>query len=198
MASLGAWPASIRVRTCSFVPQTNQRANASPGGGSEQVVDILNDRWIVMVSIPMRRHTNAAAVEAFLASFRGMVNTVNLWHFVRPQPRGTMRGTPTLSAAASQGAASLSITTTAGATLLAGDMIGVGGLLLQVQSDAAADGAGAMTVTLVNRIRTALASGAGVTWDKPTAPFRKLSDSGVMYVPGGTEEISVTLGEAIS
>ena len=38
-----------------------------------------------------------------------------------------------------------------------------------------------MDVTLVNRLRAALSSGAAVTWDKPTIPFRKLSDSGVLY-----------------
>ena len=73
MASLGLWKDSLRVRTCRLVPFTNQRVNAAPGGGSEQAVDMLNDRWLLDVSFGPRRHVNAAALEAFDNSFRGQV-----------------------------------------------------------------------------------------------------------------------------
>jgi hypothetical protein len=198
MSSLGTWPATIRPRSCRFMLATNQRVHASPYGGSEQVVDLLNDRLMCSLTLPARKHTNAAALEAFLASFRGQTRTINAWHFTRPAPRGTLRGSPTLSAAAAQGAASLSIATTANATLLAGDMIGVGGLLLMVQSDAQANASGAMTVQIVNRLRAGVSSGAAVAWDRPTAPFRLMSHSGVQYIPGGTDEVYMELAEAIA
>jgi hypothetical protein len=197
MASLGTWPTSIEPISARLMLKTNQRANASPDGGSEQVLDMLNDRWMMYLTLPVASYDDAAAVEAFLASFRGMVNTVDLWHFARPTPRGTLDGAPTLNAAAAQGAASIPITTTAGKTVKAGDMLGVGGLLLQAAADATANGSGVLTVTLVNRLRTALASGAAVTWNKPTAPFRLLSHSGMTYAGALAEEVTLTLGEAI-
>jgi hypothetical protein len=198
MSTLGTWPTTIRPRSCRFMLATFQRMHSSPYGGSEQFVDLLNDRLMCSLVLPANTHGGAAAVEAFLASFRGQVRTIDLWHFTRPAPRGTMRGSPVLSANAAQGAASLSITTTANATLLAGDMIGVGGLLLMVQADAQANGSGAMTVTIVNRLRKALTSGAAVAWDKPTAPFRLMSHSGVQYIPGTTDDVSMELSEAIA
>lgn len=180
-----------------MVMVANQLVNESPYGGDEQVVDKLNDRWSCSLTLPVRKHADAAAIEAFLASFRGQVNWISLWHFVRPAPRGTMRGTPTLSGAVAQGASSLPITTTAGATVLTGDMLGVGGLLFMASADATADGLGAITVPLVNRVRTALSSGAAVTWDKPTAPFRLLSHSGVNYIPGIADEVTLELREKV-
>lgn len=176
--------------------QTTQRAFASPFGGSEQVIDMLNDRWLISLSLPNRKFADAAVIEAFIGSLRGMTNTVALYHWVRKVPRGTMRGAPTV-AAASAGDGSLAITTTAGATLLAGDMIGVGGLLLQVATDATADGAGAMVLPITNRLRTAISGGSAVVWDKPTAPFRLASPSAVQYIPGYAPEVSFDFVEAI-
>lgn len=199
MASLGNWPSSIVPKSVRMQLQTNQRANAGPGGGSEQVIDMLNDRWMAYVTLPVRKFAEAAAVEAFLASFRGQVNTVNLWHFARSAPRGTMRGTPTMFANASQGSAAIQIQAVAGETLLAGDVIGAGGQLLMVAADATAQvsPAGQLDVTLVNRLRTALSSGASVTWSTPMAPFRLLSHTGVLYSKGVTDEVDLVLGEAI-
>lgn len=57
------------------------------------------------------------------------------------------------------------------ATLLAGDMLGSSGQLFQVAENATANDAGAMTVTLVNRVRAAISSSTAVTWNKPTAEF---------------------------
>jgi len=177
---------------------TTQRAHSSPFGGSEQVVDLLNDRWIANVSLPLRLHRDAAEVEAFVASMRGMTNTVNLYHFVRKVPRGTMRGTPTtINNPAAQGSASLLIAATVGATLLAGDLIGVSGLLLQVADDCVANGSGNITVPLVNRLRKSIPAGTAVVWDKPTAPFRMMSTPAVQYVPGYAEGVSLDFAEVI-
>lgn len=57
------------------------------------------------------------------------------------------------------------------ATILAGDMLGVSPQLFQVREDAMANDLGQMTVKLVNRTRTSLASGLPVVWDRPTATF---------------------------
>lgn len=197
MASLGTWPAGIKPTDARLTMQTNQRVNASPFGGSEQAVDMLNDRWMMTLTLAPMFNRDGGAVESFLASFRGQVNTVNLWHFARPTPVGTLDGSPTLSASAAQGAASIAIATTAGRTLKAGDMVGAGGLLLMAAADATANGSGVLTVSLTNRLRIALSAGAAVTWNKPTAAFRLLAHSGVGYSGSMAEEVTMSLGEAI-
>ena len=192
---LGVWPNAF-----SLMLSTVQRVHASPFGGSEQVVDLLNDRWMISMSLPpTTKAYRSAAIAAFIAAMRGMTNTVNLYNMRQPAPRGTMRGTPSCTAT-SQGAAVIQIGTAgAGATLLAGDMIGAGGLLLQVASDCTADGAGFFSsVPLVNRVRKAISASSPVTWDRPTAPFRLISKSAVQYMPGYADSVSLDFAEVIT
>jgi hypothetical protein len=198
MASLGSWPSAFVPDSFKLVMQTSQRVNASPFGGSEQVLDLLCDRWICSLSLPMRDQASAAAVEAFLASFRGQINTVNLWHWVRPVPRGTLRGTLLTSGTQAQGASQLVLSGgTAGGTLLQGDLVGAGGQLLMVSTDCTADGSGNITVPLVNRLRAAILTAQSVTWNKPTLPFRVLSHAGIEYTPGIASQVDLSLGEVI-
>jgi len=187
-------PTTFKPRACTLAQYTSQRVNASPFGGAEQAIDLLNDRWMMSCELPPCTQENAAALEAFIGAMRGQTNTVNLWHFARPTVRGTIAGTKTLSAGASQGASSISITATG--TLLAGDMIGVGGLLLMVAADCTSS-VGVITATLTNRLRTSLSGGAAVTTTKPTAAFRLLATSGVQFVPGYATGASFDFGEVI-
>jgi hypothetical protein len=175
---------------------TTQRVHSSPFGGSEQAVDLLNDRWIASVSIPPRLHNDASDVEAFVASMRGMTNTVNLYHFVRKVPRGTLRGSPLVNNI-TQGSSNLYLFAVAGQTLLAGDMVGAGGLLFQVASDCVTNGVGDLIVPVVNRVRKTLPALTPVIWDKPTAPFRLMSTPSVQYVPGYAEGVSLDFAEVI-
>jgi hypothetical protein len=194
--SLIALPSGFCVNAFSMRQQTSQRVFASPFGGSEQVIDMLNDRWLVSLSTPVRYHPEAASLEAFIAALRGMTNTVALYHRVRKQPRGTMRGAP-LTNGVPVGASVVQIFTTPAATLLAGDMFGAGGLLFQVASDCVADGAGTLFAPIVNRVRKTLTVLTPVVWDKPTAPFRLASASAVQYIPGYATEVSLDFVEAI-
>jgi len=197
--SLITLPAAFEPRTVQLDLVTNQRVRADPFGGSEQATDLLNDRWTMSCALPDSPHAWGAWREAFIASFRGQTNWVALHHFVRPEPRGTMRGTPTLVGSHAMGARTLAITGgTAGGTLLAGDMLGVGGLLCMVQSDVTLDGAGAGAVAIVNSLRVAQSGGAAVTWDRPTALFRLLDASGVAYAPGVAGGPSFEFGEYIA
>lgn len=189
----GQYPREARL-----ILQTNQRAHASPFGGSEQVVDMLNDRWLASCTFPAAKLKNAAPLEAFLASMRGQTNTVGIWHFARPIPLGSLRGLPTLASNAAQGAAVVTLQTSAGATLLEGDLIGISGLLLMVQTNALANGAGVMTVPIVNRLRIALALGAAVSWDRPLVQCRMVGNSGVNYFPGQTAPVQCDFAEAIA
>jgi hypothetical protein len=186
-----AWPANLTPRSASMRLQSTQRVHASPFGGSEQVVDLLNDRWMLSLELNARGgFDEGAKVEAFLAAMRGQSNIVALWHFARPNVRGTL--TSATCASVAQGASAVVLT--GGGTLKAGDMLGISGLLLQVASDVTV-GSGT-SVPIVNRLRTAV-SGA-VTLVKPTANFRLASpNASVMYSPCITEAVSIDFAEAI-
>lgn len=142
---------------------------------------MLNDRWLVSIETANLNRAAAIAIEVFIAALRGQTNTVALYHFARPIVAGTIAGAKTLSASAAQGAASISITATG--TLVAGDMLGVSGLLLMVAQDCTSS-AGVITVPLTNRLRKALSGGAAVTTTQPTANFRLLATNGVQHTPG--------------
>lgn len=190
-------PAGFSARDFTMRLVTNQRSFSSPFGGSEQVVDLLNDRWSISLTMPSSSTADAARIEAFVNAMRGMTNTCNLYHMQRKVPRGTMRGSPIIDTVA-QGAATLRIITTAGATLLAGDMIGADGLLFQVAQDAVANGVGTLEFPIVNRARRGIVAGSAVTWDKPTAPFRMLSTGSVNYQPGYADGVSLDFAEVIA
>jgi len=196
--SLVTLPAAFVPRSVQLDLMTTQRVRAAPFGGSEQATDMLNDRWMMSCALPDSPHAWGAWREAFIGAMRGQTRWVSLWHFVRPQPRGTMRGTPTLSGAHAQGIGTLTITGgTASGTLLAGDMLGVGGLLCMVQSDVTLNGSGAGAVPITSRLRVAQSAAAAVTWDKPAALFRLLDSSGVAYAPGVAGGPSFEFGEKI-
>lgn len=191
-----ALPRSFRVESFSMSLKSMQRAFASPFGGSEQVIDMLNDRWEISLSIPHRGADLQISIEAYINAMRGMTNTSLLWHMQRPQPRGTMRGAPDCQVTAA-GSGQVLIYGAAGETLLAGDMIGIQGLLLQVREDAVADGSGHLIAKLVNRTRKFIPEGSAVTWDRPTAPFRLVSRPFVQFVPGYAQGVDFDFVEAI-
>lgn len=190
-----AWPTGIYPRSFAMWLKSVQRVHASPTGGSEQAVDLLNDRWMVSMEIPADLHATNTALEAFINALRGQTNTCNLYHFGRPAVRGTM--TSATCGAASQGASSVTLTVTGTKTLLAGDMIGIGGQLLQVAADAS--GTTTVAVTLVNRLRSAITAGAAVTFAAPTATFRLINTPAVTYRGGAfTDSIALEFAEVVA
>ena len=197
--SVVSLPSVFRVTQFALTQMVNMRAFASPYVGSEQVVDMLNDRWKAQLQVNMINMVDAAVMEAFINTLRMGVNVVNLYHYARPVPRGTMRGTLALTAAAIAGASTLSFSGAgqAGTTLLAGDLINVGALLLMVAADATADGTGAITVTLTNRLRVAQSLSAAVTWNQPTAPFRLVGTPSVAYINMRANSFMLDFNEAV-
>lgn len=188
------WPTAIVVRQAGLRLATTQRLHTAPTSGSEQAVDLLNDRWMLSLVLSARaRFDSGARIEAFIAAMRGQTNTVALWHFVRPTVRGTLASAT--CGAAAQGAASVTLTGTG--TLKAGDMLGIGGLLLQVADDVTLSGSGA--VSIVNRLRTAITGGSAVTLTKPTALFRLATpQAGVQYMPGKSDEVALDFAEVVA
>lgn len=192
------WPTTLLPQTASIGLRKAGLQFASPFNGSRQAIDFIAERWVLSITLPPKRRRDAApgVIESLLFRLAGGLNQARCWHFARPVPLGTMRGTPTLSATVNRGATSLAITTTAGATLKAGDMIGAGGQLFQVADDCTANGSGAISVPLVNRVRATIASGTSVVWDKPTSLFVSPSMlNSVAYRPAVLDGAAIDLEE---
>lgn len=82
-------------------------------------------------------------------------------------------------------------------TLKSGDMIGVAPQLFQVRDDSVSNSLGQMTVKVVNRTRTSLASGLPVVWDRPTATFVTPDRAAIArYTPNLAAGHSIELREA--
>lgn len=174
-----AWPALTRSAPAEFelVLQSNTMVSTSPLSRSVQSVEMPGARWQVSFVLRNLREADTALLQAFCAKLRGRAGRFTLHNFARPLPRGTARGTAAV-AGADQAGATLDIDgLTAGATLLAGDFIGVNGELKIVVADAAADGTGAMSVTFEPPLRASPADGAVVTLERPTATFMLDEDS---------------------
>ena len=72
---------------------------------------------------------------------------------------------------------SASTWTTAGATLLGGDILGVDGqLLMTAYAGATANGSGVLSMPLVLPLRAAMSSGAALTWSSPTTTWQLAVD----------------------
>lgn len=195
-----AYPDTAPFRPQSFVAglKSSVLVSTSPLNGSVQTVELLGDRWTFALDYAPHTLADQSALEGFWNRIRGRANRVQIWHMGRAAPRGTMRGSPTLSGSHARGALTLSITTTAGATLLAGDLIGINSQIVQAAADATADGAGTMTLQIVAPLRAAASNGTAVSWDKPTALFMVNNDQ--VRVPYGVGQVhpgfSVDLIEA--
>lgn len=173
-----AWPTAreFQPSRLAWGVTTSRTGWASVYTGQTQRISHLADRLRVTMDLPLVLRDLAGGREAYLMAASAAGNWILLHHFQRPAPLGTLRGTPTVAATQAANSRELSITTTAGATLLAGDVLGVAGQLVQCgYGGAVADGAGAMVMPLVLPLRRAVAAGAAVTWDKPTGAFQILS-----------------------
>ena len=194
MSTAYAWPAAWVPRRFELRLQPNVITFTSPLNRSTQAVDLLGERWRIVLDLPPDVDSvRAGALEAFFDRLKGPTNFVTIGHTRLRAPQGTMRGAPTLSAAAAQLANTVAIGGTSG-TLLAGDMLGIGGQLCRVMANATVPG----SVEIAPRLRTAMSSGTAVVWDYPTANFRLVGDGApVAWSPGMHDAPSIELVEAI-
>ncbi len=189
-----AWPNWLRPSACTLSLQPNLRRFESPFSRAVQTVDLLGERWRMTVAVPPRMDVASGALEAFLHGLRG-VHTVAAWHFAREVPTGTLRGAPVATAVV-QGDSSITLIAAPGATLRAGDLFGLGGMLFMTRDDAVAGADGRLYVNTVNRARRAVASGGAVTWYRPTATFRVLDDAvPISHLPGHADGLQLDLME---
>jgi hypothetical protein len=177
---------------------------------------------------PRRSPILGAAREAFFDRLKGPANQVALSYLPRSLPQGTLRdgggsaqwktasatnatwqtNVPsaatwsytgvTLFAAVAVGANVLPLSRAPGATVLAGDHIGVGGQLFRAMVNATADSAGQINVEVQPRARVAMAIGSSVNCTAPTANFiLKAEGVPTVWRPGMFEGASLELIEAI-
>lgn len=186
-------------REFSMFIEPNERSFTGYYSGQSQVVDLLGERWQASMVLPARRgRALGAEREVMMAKLRRS-NTLNLWHLRRPAPRGTQRGSPTISGAVAQLASTVNIQGSANATLLQGDLLGLGGQVSMVMADITANGSGLFSgVQIWPRARTAISNGSAVTWDKPTVSFRNAEKSSpVVWMPGSvSDQLTINLVEA--
>lgn len=186
------WPTGLEPSACSVRLTTNKREFTSQYSGAYQAVDLFGERFQMAIRLPATDEVNSSLREALFNALAGS-DFVLAWHFKRPVPLGTMRGTPALNAPSLQGSKTLSISgASPGATLLPGDMLGVSGQLYQVAYPSAIvfNGSGIASVPVVNRVTpvAGLPNGAAVTWNRPSVAWRLASAVAVEYEIGRYSE----------
>jgi hypothetical protein len=155
-------------------------SGVSPLSVNEQFIELpYSHRWVQIVVLAPSTPAQRAQIEGEAERWINPDNRVLLWHLGQPAPNGTMRGSPTLNGAHSQGATSLVLASAgANATILRGDMLGVTTSasyniqLVRVVADATANGSGAVTVSIEPALRASASGGAAIVWDKPKAMWR--------------------------
>lgn len=132
---------------------------------------------------------------AFLARIR-RAHRVRIFNFSHREPAGTLRGTPTVAVTAAQGATTLSATTsTAGHTVIAGDLLGlttaIGTQVVTVTVGATASGT-ALALTFEPPLRASVTSGTAIVWSAPAPLFIRTSpDFSASFRPGEAQPLAV-------
>lgn len=188
---------------CTIGDIRSDSVGGSDPSGWEQAAIYGPPRWTqTLVSPPSTSAGDAAAWRTMILGLRGHTNRLAMWPAAHPYPRGTMRGTMTLSAAIAAGANTASISAGSGQaarTLLAGDWLQIGmGLgtsqLIRVSADATSNGSGVITITFDHVARLAFASGSAVTWLRPLGYWvRTEADASWGYVGrrGGQHQVDL-------
>lgn len=189
-----AWPVGLPPQLMVWSIQKAGVQFRSPYAGSVEAVTFPGWFWKIAITLKPRRAKTGGEAEAFFEGLSGGEDTVLVYHFLRPIPRGTMRGAPTVAVAAARGAQSL-VLTTAG-TLEAGDLFKIGNTVHKARF-ACSPVAGQLTVPLVGRVRSALVVGAPVTWDHPTVRcLMPAMGNASSYRPGAMQGTAIELEEA--
>lgn len=186
----GWCPAAFAMRAVN--PAFLSRSQAT---GQQQVRGVPGWYWQASVEWPMRQ--SGGAMDAFIGRL-GPGDLLQMAHPVRPVPVGTLRGSPQVNGAHNAGAKTLAIkNATNGQTLLAGDFVGVGGVVYMVASDVTVSGGGA-SVALTTGLRAALTNNTAVAWNAPTINWRVMPGAMLVYRPGYQERVAMDLEEAVT
>lgn len=161
------WPANIHVGSADYGIAFDVQINVMRSG-LIYTHGLPGARWTATLTFDNdHEDEQRPRVEALLLSLRGGANRLAMPHFGRPIPRGALRGSPTVGATTTPGAGTIALANCNGG-LLAGDIIGVGGVWYMVEENVNPSG-GNMTVKVSPAVRAAVSSGSPVTWNRPTS-----------------------------
>lgn len=156
-------------------------------GQTQSIAHLGHRLRVTMTLMPVARASaEAAQREAFFMQLVARGDWVLLYNFLRPALLGTMAGSPTVQADAAAGAVSFQVQTTAGATLVGGDVIKANGQLIIVGSAGmVANGSGVGTCPCAIPLRKAVTTGQAITYSAPTGTFQFVGDELIsLYRPG--------------
>jgi len=187
--------------------QSQSLISESALSGAIQTVGVPGKRWNVGLVLSARSFVNrshAKEIEGFLDSLNGHQHRVTLFNMTCKglngygTPSGTINlDAVTVSANAAQFATSLVLAGCgAGATMMAGDMLKVNGMLIMCQRDTVANGSGVMTILVSNGLRKPVTSGMAVTLYRPTGTFVMASNAWEMnYTVGQVQPVGIDFTE---
>ena len=90
-----SWPASFRVNVLELRVRPNTRVFTSPYSAETQVLQLGGDRWVANITLqPAVDVAEGLAREAFFDRLASGVDTVALYHFKQPTPRGSFATAP--------------------------------------------------------------------------------------------------------
>jgi hypothetical protein len=176
------YPASLLPDAMEWASLKSAIQFRSPFNGATESIEFPGARWGLGLSLPPTLDYLGGEAEAFFNRLAGGMDRVAICNFMRPVPRGTLRGTPTLAATSARGDLTLYLASLG--SLAAGDFFKVGTQLFQCFQACSAIGS-VLTVPLVQPVRTATAAGAAVQWDRPTALFVMPANSNRVHYGGG-------------
>mgnify|MGYP000972689708 CR=1 FL=1 len=193
--SIVTLPTGILFGVYQIAQQRYDLMEMSETSGAMATRLVAPPRWKLSIASPNPglSQEQAALWKKLLLQLRGGINYLAAYDVVQQAPRGTMRGTLTLTAIAAAGATSISFSGgsgEAGKTILTGDLLqigtGVGSHYCVATSDGTANGSGVITgLSIEPPTRVSFAIGTSIVWDKPVAYYKMTSGSNVWsYVPG--------------
>lgn len=188
-----SYPNSMELQESStFIRGFSQYTNKS------KAVDTLNATWNANATIDIRNGDAAAATEAFIHGLRSGANTVYVPVFYRMTPRGTQTANTTTSATITQGTATITLVSTTGLTLLAGDFVEIDNLLFRVTDNATAV-ANVLTLSVFPRARRTIAAGSFARLQSPGVRMKLIEPVSAVWARGGVlQPTSLVLQEHIA
>lgn len=164
--------------------------------GKSQTVLMPGSYWIAEMHWSGADQIDQPALEALINSLHAG-NVLSAPHPLRPVPIGTLRGSPTVSGAHSQGAESVTVSGTAGATLEAGDIIQIDACNYMVRTKATLAG-GSASVAITPPLREDVAGGTAVVWNAPAFYWRVAGESPMVPIvsAGHAGAVAISLEEA--
>jgi hypothetical protein len=111
------WPSSVVPAAADFGIEFDVQLNVMRSGRVD-TYGLPGARWVATITPKNDNDAGRAAVEAIIVSLRGGARRLQMGHFGRPVPHGTLRGSPVLASPTTVGANTIVLANAMGANLL--------------------------------------------------------------------------------